>query len=608
MSLAAMVVYALLAWGHAHGQVSVIDEGMYLFKGYLFATGEYFPFQDYGPLTNHMPLSFLIPGLVQRISEPGIWAGRLMAIGLALLMLAGLWLASRRLVGPWWAAAAVWSITLNSMLVKVYSQAISQVLVACLLIWVVVLITGSSRKQWQILSGVFIAGMLFFTRINLAPVLVIVISYVFFQYGKQVGLKALALGIAMVVAGQLIFWPEILKLWAKWIPASLSPFLDAFRLPASTDLFWDPEIQDTNRVSSLILTLRLHYLPILGFLSMGTLLVLRLPRRRSLKENSVAWFLVSLFGVLFVAHAIASLGLNYCVYCLRNYAAFFSPVGLILSGIFAQELGDIQPAAKTIPILFLLLIIPILMGLTLDQALIESVLSTDVPKISAMIVQPGTTQMGLLLANKFQVRNDELVQIGRLVAPALIVLVLLATSLVYFRNTKLTSDKKASLLTASSFGLAAMLGLEMIVTTVAFSSSYDDYDCGEDVIAANESAGMYLSEKIPEGSSIYWGVGRSPVPLLYLPERVIFPAQLNGDYTFVRNGEPETIHRLSYWNEQLARDWLEEADYVLFEERVYSQASDFGFNEQAFDEITKTVPTDPCRADSSILIFHRAIE
>ena len=56
------IVYLVQSVSLAFTQWSVIDEGNYIYKGWLFATGQYVPFQDYGPWTNHMPLSFLIFG------------------------------------------------------------------------------------------------------------------------------------------------------------------------------------------------------------------------------------------------------------------------------------------------------------------------------------------------------------------------------------------------------------------------------------------------------------------------------------------------------------------------------------------------------------------
>ena len=603
ISLAGVGLYILLAWGHAHGQVSVIDEGLYLYKGYLYATGEYVPFQDYGPLTNHMPLSFLIPGFFQTIFGAGIWTGRLMAIGLAICMLLGLWLASRRLVGSWWAAAAVWFITLNSMLIKIYSQAVSQVLVACLLIWVVVLTAGKNRDRWQILAGVVLSALLFLTRINMAPVLLIAIPFIYWQHGRKVGRLALVVAVIIVAVGHVIYWPGILKLWAKWIPESISPFLNSFRLPPDAIPLWDPNIDPINRYESLLLTLKIHYISFLGFLAMIAILISKKKRHLVEGDDVSAWFMVSLFGVLFIAHAVASLGLNYCVYCLRNYVAFFSPIGIILVGMFGRELGKIRSSPPIIYALIFLLIIPFFFGFSLDQRLIESILTTDITKVSSLTAQLGTTEIRVMLGNKLGVQYGQLIQLGQLFVLAILALVPTVTILVCVNKGKSFLRDESVRYHYSIIGLGALLIVEMIFTTLAFSSSYGDYDCGEDVVAANASVGTYLSEKIPRGSRIYWGVGRSPVPLLYLPDRQVFPSQLNGDYTYMLSGESQALERFGYWDSQLARSWLFEADYVLVEERVYSDIHSLGFDEKRYDEITRTPLTNPCRADSSIMIF-----
>ena len=39
-------VYLYQSWLYAHTQNSVLDEGSYLVKGFLFATGKYWPYQD----------------------------------------------------------------------------------------------------------------------------------------------------------------------------------------------------------------------------------------------------------------------------------------------------------------------------------------------------------------------------------------------------------------------------------------------------------------------------------------------------------------------------------------------------------------------------------
>ena len=79
------------SWISLHTQESVLDEGAYLYKGFLFVSGQYRIYQDYGPWGNHMPLSFYIPGVVQTLFGPSLAVGRYFAWLLGALTLLGLW-------------------------------------------------------------------------------------------------------------------------------------------------------------------------------------------------------------------------------------------------------------------------------------------------------------------------------------------------------------------------------------------------------------------------------------------------------------------------------------------------------------------------------------
>ena len=107
------IIYSGQVWFYAHTQDSVLDEGLYLLKGYLFATGKYKPFQPYGPFTNKIPLAFLIPGYIQALFNPGLRTGRYFAIFLAVIFLVGVWIVAWRLGGKWWGVGAVFMIALT---------------------------------------------------------------------------------------------------------------------------------------------------------------------------------------------------------------------------------------------------------------------------------------------------------------------------------------------------------------------------------------------------------------------------------------------------------------------------------------------------------------
>jgi hypothetical protein len=59
------VCYIAYSWYFVNSLDSIGDEGSYLYKGYMFARGDYFPFQEYTFWTNKAPLAFLKPGYIQ---------------------------------------------------------------------------------------------------------------------------------------------------------------------------------------------------------------------------------------------------------------------------------------------------------------------------------------------------------------------------------------------------------------------------------------------------------------------------------------------------------------------------------------------------------------
>ncbi len=66
LTIAGFVAYILRALEIARTKTSFLDEGLYLYKGYLFANGVQTPFADYGLWTNQAILSFLIPRYVRK--------------------------------------------------------------------------------------------------------------------------------------------------------------------------------------------------------------------------------------------------------------------------------------------------------------------------------------------------------------------------------------------------------------------------------------------------------------------------------------------------------------------------------------------------------------
>ena len=614
LALLGGLVFAIQIWIYAHTQASILDEGAYLLKGYLFATGRYFPFQDYGLWTNHMPLSFLIPGYVQVLFEPGLRTGRYFAIFLGLLMLLGVWLLARRLGGRWWAAVAVGVLALNIPLIKVYSIMASQGLVACMFVWVLVLVLGEDRRLWQLLLGTVLAVLTVMTRLNMSPVLPFLILYIFWEHGKKASWWNFAMGVLAFVMGQAIFWPEILKLWVSWLPLGGIPFFETWLRPEDALPNWTPGLLFNDRILSFFQAIRMHFFSVVGALISWAMW----PK----KENWVsAWrfrsavFLSSLFVVLIAFHMWASLGKDYCIYCLNVYFAFFTILGVLLIILAASSWRQVLPwAKKWLPATLVLSLsagmgyglIPVWGNKIVTSRFVTRLMHVDVPRMKSFRIQPGNTKLWSLFANKFGWSELEVVEyaIDGLRAATFILLGLVFAWLVLKYGSRLG---KALIGSNISSGAAVLVSFLIVGTIFLLMAGLapDDRDCGWDVIASYEAGGAHLAEYVPEGSSVYWWGGLTAVPLLYLPDVEIFPAQINHGYSYRRGGDPDELVRYGWWGAELADQWLKEADVILIEARLYGGfATQFAESED-FDEVSPSPAMVPCRNNSPIHIYIR---
>lgn len=623
LSVIGTIIYLVQSWIYAHTLASVLDEGLYLFKGLLFATGRYTPFQDYGPWTNHMPLSFLIPGYIQDWFGPGLRTGRYFYILLGFLMLLGIWILARRWGGPWWAAAAVWIIAINPAIIKIYSQAASQALVACMITWVLVLCLKETRPTWKLILGSILAGVILLTRINLTPLLPLLWVYIFWQHGSKAGVWSLIAGISTVLLGHVLFWPEILRMWAAWVPLEVAPLLSPWARPENAVSSWNPEVSLFNRVISFFFTVRHHFLTFVGVI---TALILWPSKNRwkSTADYKAATFLLVLFITLLLFHMWASLANNYCVFCLENYYSFFSVVALLLVVITSQSWQQQPSKIRQLISVFITLFLVIGIGLGLFNLLgktlnfwgpVTRILSSTIPEELQILVSDPENLIWEQIADKLElpitqftyqeILSISLKQAKRIFSSFLGLLVGLIILFVAWILKKIQLIK----FPASSIALGYILLVLLLLIGVFLSPTFilggdpTVYECGWDVITSYEKVGDQLTQLIPDGSLIYWQGDHSPIPLLYLPGIEIFPSQLNGKYSLRLGGDTDDLLKYGYWNSALARQWVENADYVLIEVGGPEDFASSAVQSDAFQFIQETSPVLPCRPDTSFQLF-----
>jgi hypothetical protein len=615
LSLAGVFVYFFQLWHYAHMQYSVLDEGNYLYKGFLFATGRYVPFQDYGIWTNQMPLAFLIPGWAETVFGPGLRTGRYFAIVLAILMLVGLWLTSRRLGGNWMSLAVVWAVVLNPATTRMYSMFISQGLVACLLVWVMFFTLGADRRLWHLILGGLLAGVVVMTRINMLPVLALLILYVWWERGWKAALWVGGAELLVFGSVHAAYWPDILKIWARWLPGGLFPFLSPW-LPPPNIPTWNPDAPLAFRIASFFLAFRFHFVALTG----AVVAWLLWPRRLAWKAEShfrVAVFLSVLLLTLMALHFWAALGNDYCVFCFPTYTAFYSSLGLLLVSMTWSHWRQSLPLWRRV--LAGTVMVGLLMGMAysaekiLDtmfgDSFIKNLIALPIPRLSGGRILEGQAKLWAYFANRFHLSYETIYHATQTIFPLVLALVagILILTIAAIISRRLVARTPTPGWTRGILGLLLFLTLGYVAApSTLLGNGYQGYDCSGDQIAANEKVGEQLAQVIPPGSRVYWN-GYSPASLTYLPDARIYPSQLNLTYSFRISDDPENLVRYGWWNQVLGYRWLSETDFVLITERNYKKNTwqTQILESSKYEELAPTSLTALCQNDSYIRIFRR---
>lgn len=596
---AGAILYLIQAVIYAHTTVSGLDEGSYLIKGMFYLNGVYKPFEPYGPLTNKAPFAFLIPGFAEYIFGAGLRTGRYFSIFLGLLTMLGVWITARRWAGNWLAALTVWVFALSPMIIKLHARAVSEVIIACMLAWICVLILDEKRSLWQIVLASVLAAVAVFTRQNMAPLLPFLILYVFWQHGKRAGVWSFTAGSIAFLAFHIYYWPRVMTIWAPWLPEDLTPFLDAFRLPDEVVPIWDPNIDFWNRLNAFFQGFRYHFIPLLGSLFGLMLLPPRLSDWKSAPAMRAACFLAVNYFILAAMHGWASLASQYesysCVFCFSNYLGFFDPLG-ILFFVLAFTYAWNQNPNRVVRMLtvFVVIVFATGIGYSLFERVGNGLLNLPlVPRLRS-----GGLGFIAIVDALTQGLDMSLPQVRRWISSVLGFIVGLGVLLLAFFLWKRNQKTNYTLVLANSFLVTGL------ILSPVLHLGESRRDCQTDIIRDHEELGVYLASIIPPDSLVYWDGGNAYTPMVYVPQARIFPPQINDGYTFHIGGDPDELYYFSHWNAELDARWRAEADIFIIEAKRYNNWKEF-LTVQEFQEFAKPTASPSCEEGAELRIFQR---
>ncbi|MFN8435256.1 MAG: glycosyltransferase family 39 protein [Anaerolineales bacterium] len=592
------ILYLIQAIIYAHTTVSSLDEGSYLIKGMFYLNGVYKPFEPYGPLTNKAPFAFLIPGFAEYLFGAGLRTGRYFSIFLGLLTILGVWVTARRWTNNWLAAFTIWVFALSPMIIKLHARAVSEVIIACILAWICVLILDVERPVWQIVLASALSAVAVFTRQNMAPILPFLIIYTFWQHGKQKGMWAFATGSFFFLIFHIFYWPRVMTIWAPWLPESLTPFLNSFRIPTDSVPIWDPNIDFWNRLNSFFQGLRYHFIPLVGGL-FGLILLPPRTNWKSVPAMRAAVFLAVSYFVLAAMHGWAAIASQYesysCVFCFSNYLGFFDPLGILFFVIsFAYAWNQNPNRVVQIFSVFVVLVVATGIGYSLFEQVGNGLLNLPiVPRIRS-----GGIGLVAIVDALTHGLDMPLVQVKRWISSMLGLFVGFGLLLTSFFIWKRAQKPNFTLVLANSFLITGF------VLSPVLHLGESRLDCNTDIIRDHEELGTYLASIIPAGSLVYWDGGNAYTPMIYVPEARIFPPQINDGYTFHIGGDPDVLYYFSHWNAELDARWRAEADVFIIEAKRYANWKDF-LTPQEFQEFAKPSVSPSCVEGAELRIFQR---
>jgi hypothetical protein len=606
LTVISAIAIILQAFYYAHHMDVTMDEGTYLMKGLLFLDGTYTPFQDYGPWTNKMPLAFLIPGLAQIIFEPGLRTGRYFSIFLFLLMLIAVWLVTRRMAGKGWATLTLILVAANPAGIVYFVTATSQVIVACLIAWSLFFCLGKDRSTWQVVTGAILAAISVLTRQNIIPFLILLYGYIFWQHGRRIGLFALILSFLVLAIVHAIFWPRIFSvIWLPWIPDFMRPLFSDFAIQltgkSAISTITKPDL--LGQISVFFEGVRFHFWGTAGVVAAW----LFFPKQNKWNNNDkfkAALFLSISYIVLLVLHYWASALSSYCPYCFPGYVAYFLPISMLIPVlVFSNKPLNLIGVWRNVTAALVVIVLTAGIAFAAYVPISKSILTIQVPRLKGMVIQDSTTDLWRLLANKFNLSFETLqhavpVAMGLAAAIVIIICSLLIVK-AFKKNNKHISPGSVALF------IFLVTGIILAPTTLIGGSNLAGL-CEKDVILSHEAVGKVLAESIPPGSLVYWQNDISPLPLLYIKDVRIFPPQLNHWYSRRVGGDAETLLKYGFWNNEMAGQWMREADYILMADRYGTTWLDTLMEEgYSFNELSPTPETVYCRNRSIIHIFKR---
>jgi hypothetical protein len=153
--------------------------------------------------------------------------------------------------------------------------------------------------------------------------------------------------------------------------------------------------------------------------------------------------------------------------------------------------------------------------------------------------------------------------------------------------------------------VCAVLTLSFVLSPTKILGGGNDYFACKNVLPGFDRVSNQLMKVIQPGQKVYWE-GRSVAIFLYLPQVSIYPPQLNQDHSFRIGSDSTELLKRGFWNQQLATQWLKEADIILIEKPYLKDWEEqILYNSGGYTEVMQTSFLGSCNEATRIVVLLR---
>jgi hypothetical protein len=345
-----------------------------------------------------------------------------------------------------------------------------------------------------------------------------------------------------------------------------------------------------------LLTFRLHFISLVSAVTVWLLLPFRF-KPMSERMRAVI-FLSVLLVVLYYAHIEAAFFGEFCISCILLYVGYFDFLGLMLLLIAAPILIREVSILRRIVIFSVISVLILGIGFSTHEDLSSEFAKRMIERLD------GTYVWGALI-HYIDLPHLMLFRVTFVLLVSALVVVLGGVALWGIHRRLNGGQAAGGRIGPVALNLFLIAGL-LLSPTKVLGAGNDFFSCeGTDVFASYRQAGEELSQVIEPGSKVYWE-GRLTAIFLYLPEIEIYAPQLNHVHSYFIGGDQDILLRSGYWSDELAAQWLKEADYIMVQgaEKVY--LTDEMLESGEYVKVMSAPKAERCRWQSVITIYRRA--